>query len=333
MRIVLRCDIGAEHGLGHGVRMRALAQELATHGANVSFVTTTPALEAFVAPFPCQTRSEKCLPLNADVFVVDTKEPWIQAVLETLQARHGNKTKVVRIDHPHTTPDSCDVLIGPCVHWPTETVSALRAAFGDRFLYGWDYVMLAPEVTQQQPIPYEQRRQGPIVFCAGGSDPSGALTKMWQWTQGLALPTEAHFVIGTAFSEKLGIERPWFDSSSRRMPTGVFPPHTYRAELRRAAMAVSLFGITIYESVWYRTPLLMLAHTEENLQGAVYLGQAISTASFSDALSFGNGQEYLCEGIRELWESEQDRTARHHAATGLIDGRGTARVAEAILGL
>ena len=326
MKVLVRTDGGGIHGLGHMVRMRALAQELAAHGCQVAFASNTPeSLAPLVAPFSCTHIATVALQSSSrdyssvDAVIIDTKYPIEEAWYRGFGKALGGK--IVRIDHPHATPDSCDVLVGPCVHWSPETVNTLRASFGERCLYGWDYVMLAPEVTQHQPIPYEQRIQGPIVFCAGGSDPSGALATMAQWCGAMVMQTAWLFLMSQMSTEFYTMQR-W----------GQYIPFD-REHLRKAALVVSLFGITPYECIYYQTPTLMLAHTAENHIGAALLELATPAVRYCSALSAAHGQQYFCETIQNLWAWEKGRTAYHHAAAGLIDGLGTERVAEEILRL
>ena len=327
MNVLIRADCGGVHGLGHSVRMKALAQELAACGASVSFVASTPALKAFVAPFPCvEAWHPNESTRGCDVYVIDTKEEqWGPGEFVRW---HTRGIRVVRIDHPHATSASCDLLIGPCAHWPTETVSTLLASFGNRFLCGWDYAMLAPEVTQHQPIPYAERVNGPIVFCAGGSDPSDVLPKMFNWIRaqgwGWYPDVTKVFAIPAARAEE---PVPKF-----RPTKSYFEPFT-RELLREAALVVSLFGVTAYEAIYFQTPTLLLAHTDENRQGAALLEAATPAVRFCDALSLTHGQERFCLAVQQLWQAEGERYGMHLAASGLIDGRGTERVAEAIMRL
>ncbi len=355
MNIIIRCDIGQEHGLGHAVRCRALAHSLAMHGASVCFVTMTPALVAFVAPFQCEVLVQDSVfqslartPWGFEpfTFVIDTKALAVQNEQQIRRFRDNMAAddKVVRIDHPHATPTSCDLLIGPCNHWEPGTVARLRASFGARFLYGWDYVMLAPEVTQYVPIPYWERKQGPIVFCAGGSDQSGALLKMWQWADDLVLDVPLVFCFGSMATEEVSgwDALPKVYSEKRRHTEAygqachIYAHHWLKPfqheDLRNAALVIGMFGVTCYEAVWYQTPMLCYAHTSENMEGSFQL-QRQSFSIFAKGMMEAETPEAFCRGITLLWEHPSYRPNVSAADAGLMDGRGVERVAEAILGL
>lgn len=326
MNIRIRTDIGGMHGMGHAVRMRALAQELVSSGATVSFLTSTEPLLSFVAPLPCQVKSPECLPLDADVFVVDTKEPWINAVLETVGGRKNTRTQVVRIDHPHATQDSCHLLIGPCAHWCPRTVTRLQKEFGPRFLYGWDYVMLAPEVTEQQPIPYEQRMRGPVGVCAGGSDPGKWLVHMAVWCQGMTATNQWIFLVPSMGTSALsGV--PW-----------VTVRPFERRYLREAALIIGLFGMMVYEALWWQTPMLMLGHTDENVEGA----DALMWASDKAVISIGDIRNHNARTFAACTEAFLPQSRMQYPADlpfmsfrgqDYLDGLGIQRIAEALMHL
>lgn len=317
MRCLIRCDIGAEHGMGHATRCRALAKALASRGAEVVFVTATPALAEFVAPFAC----DNPVLHNDDVMIVDHKTAYRDS---QFNVRRGDN-KVVRIDDHTATSHNCDLLVAPCAHWAPETVSRLRADFGPRFLYGWEYVILDDAVTQQVPVPYAERQDGMIVFCAGGSDPGGAIPKMYHWIKD-SLPTTKKFFLQGAYIDANYVM--WGDIDS----TAQFAAFSLEY-LRHAALIVGLFGTTCYEALWYRTPMLTLAHTEENDWGSLYLG----IQSHHAIMRIGNIDKHHAQSfntaIQFTWDSISQRQQMHDASDGLLDRHGTARVAEAILAL
>lgn len=319
-RMFIRVDMGGEYGLGHAKRCLALAKALKARGAEVLFLTTTPALAAFVTGFPCLPYGEPTL-YATDSIVVDTKghDAVEAAFMGSLRDTLGSK--VVSIDDPLVTPETCDLLIGPCVHWSPATVQGLQAAFGTRFLYGWDYVMLDDEVTSHAPIPYEERQEGPIVLCAGGSDPSMALEKMVRWSGELPKNLSLRFAIPQHARHAYSLT-PW----------GEWMPFS-RHLLREAALVVSMFGVTCYETLWYQTPLLMLSHADENDWGAFYLGRASSDAARRLGPLAAHTAATFTEALLATWNSPYGRPYMHTAAAGLMDGQGIARIATAILEL
>lgn len=305
--ITIRTDMGGNFGMGHAVRSLALAQQLQSHGAYVTFLTSTAPLEDFVAPFPCDTKSNECLPLEADVFIVDTTDGWIQSVLEALRAGEGTNTKVMRIDHPHATASSCHLLVAPVNHWSPERVHYFQTTLGERFLYGWDYVMLTPEVTQMAPMPYSARQgMDGITFCAGGTDPAGILAQMYAWASvGMDIDVPLYFPM-------LG------------------KTEAYRDALRTSAFVVGMMGVTVYEALWYKTPMLVFSRSEEESKDVCTLQfQSNHQIYAAGQYAHWNGPAF-CNLVTALYLATKQRVLE---TASFIDGRGLNRVAEAILAL
>jgi len=308
--------------MGHAVRMRALARALAAQGVDVVFQTSTPMLASFVTPFSC-IDLPGYFPSNIDVLIIDTKayisEAWFY------EWRSLRQCKVVRIDHPHAEPGTCDLLVAPVAHWHHAVVQRLLEGFGERFLYGWDYVMLNEEVTRRDPIPYEMREDN-IILCAGGSDPDNILQKMWDWT------VEADILPGIPLGFCYGKYVP-----PERQPKKSTVPHRYVVPfetrgLAHAKMTVGLFGVTPYECLWYKTPMLMMAHTEENCEGAWNLALASNWACrWLGPIQAMNAKHFKMT-LESFW-FESYRVEMNRATHNLLDGRGIERIADAILAL
>lgn len=330
MKILIRTDIGGPHGLGHAVRCRALARALAAQGAEVRFLTQTTGLLEFMAPmlvdYFVETNSPAFHPQMewCDTIIVDNKLTnlaWYQWL------RQRGKP-LVMIDRIEVSPDFCDMLIAPASHWAPDVVSRLRAGFGDRFLYGWDYVMLDEEVTSQAPVPYEQRQDGPIVFCAGGSDLTGALEKMYQWTRHISVGALLLYCYGTQSQEA--------KTTSRQPPTGAYVlgrvPFS-RAYLREAALVVGLFGVTPYECLWYQTPMLIVGRTVADAADAFNLCLASDWATRYISSIDSMDATHFTTTLTGFWQDTDTRRRMHAASAGLLDGGGVVRVADTILAL
>jgi spore coat polysaccharide biosynthesis predicted glycosyltransferase SpsG len=337
MRIIIRVDIGENHGMGHAVRCKALAHALQARGAEVRFITRTLALrdfcgERFSYEFSLDGDSEHSLLYEAidrweaSILIIDTKYPYLDDSLHYLD---DNVCNIVRIDHPTAREDSCSLLVAPVAHWTTETVARLRQDFGERFLYGWDYVMLDDTVTQHEPIPYDKRAPH-IVFCAGGSDPTGALEQMYVWTEGLHLDYKMLFCFGAQSHGAL--RQRYEDAGGESLCASgnryIVPFH--RDYLRQASLVVTMFGIAPYECLWYQTPALVFAHTDENAIGAQFLQYASESRLCSGGDIRTTDKSLFCNILGIIYAA----TIRQMSVRACqFDGRGVQRVAEAILGL
>ncbi len=323
MNVLIRTDIGGNHGMGHAVRMLALARELQRQGALVSFVTATEALRNYVVPFRCYLQAETAPCCPGDVLILDTKAPDWANDDSALWLRRDAGLRVVRIDHPQASPDSCDLLIGPCAHWDAATVTRLRASFGTRFLYGWEYVLLDPAVAHLAPETVTVREQGPIVFAAGGSDPTGALQAMYDATASYRSTQPLVFLHG-ARSQMLN------PRENVQRASGSIIASFDRSWIRRGRLLVTMFGVTCYEALWWQVPQLIYSHTDENRDGALEFQYACDDVQYchyrgdlhtTDVAMFCT---YLSYGL--------ERSAGGSTVTfpSRFDGQGLSRLATAI---
>ena len=322
MNILIRVDIGAHHGMGHAVRMLALARELQRQGASVTFVTATDALRNYVVPFRCDIgvgpQAVTTPSKRGDILIVDTKaDDWANDNSGLWLTRDAG-LRVVRIDHPYATPEACDLLIGPCTHWDTATVTRLRTSFGTRFLYGWEYVLLDPLLTLMPPVPQEQAVAESIVFTAGGSDPTHALQAMYDLTAPFVSTRQLIFLVGT--------QAPMLETrpgTQRLSPTLV--TSFDRTWIRHAELVVTLFGVTSYEALWWEVPQVIFTHTAENQLGA----RQFAAQHPAMAMCRGDIHHETPETVRQTLEVilEQGPYVPRPAA---FDGLGVQRVAQAI---
>ncbi len=324
MRIAILTDMGGTHGMGHAVRCRALGNVLAQRGAEVLYVTSTISLRQFVAPSPCYLNPALhdgfFQDITADILIVDTKYPYGEH-----HFRAFGVPCMVRIDHPHATAGSCDLLVMPNAHQSHNTEWVLGHRFRERFLYGWDYVMLAPDVVNDIALPYQHRMHGPIVFCAGGSDPYAYLQRMYDLTADIGLD-EGMLLFAQPPLVKIR------ESQKRYTSSHVLPFR--RSLLRNASLVVGMFGVTPYECLYWQTPMLCMGHTPENEMGAEILAErsrgALECMRTIDQMPDG----VFADVIETYWKYTKERQAMHEGAASLaIDGKGIERVADAIMKL
>lgn len=321
MKIVIHSGIGGAWGLGHACRMRALATALLAQGADVSFLVTTPALQDFVAPFP-STLSAYAWPscsTPCDVLVEDV--PPAAAASPWWYTRLREHIRVVRVDAPTATLDTCDALLAPCAHWDDRTVTRLQSAFGKRFLYGWDYVLLEQDVVEMPRVPSADRGDRPVVFAAGGSDPRHLLPQMLAWA-GPPPPVQPWFALVPQYSVTLP-----------PLPTWVEPRVFSRDLLRHAALLVTTFGVTCYEAIYWGIPAFMVASSPSTAEDAVRLMRASRGAVRAVGLPEPDFPDSLRTLIHSLMEQRAERQRMQTASVGLLDGLGAQRAATALLSL
>ena len=338
MTIFFRVDCGGQYGLGHAVRCRTLAQAIHAQAPDVPlvFVTTTHTLRLIVKEIDgkqwrlvvCRDEWQALEAVREeaqrdDVLIFD--EPFdVQWVNSTWRAKLRRALHVVRIDAPHAEQNTCDLLILPGMHHSAETIERLDAAFGERLLIGAEYVMLRDGVADERP--WWPEHCGGIVFATGGSDPGQVMPRLYVMVQELRhrLPlVQRIFALGQtaeAWSLSPPVRAEWI--------TGFHPSYVLRAEL-----FVTLWGATVYESLALGTPVLTIARTEAEAEDAARLDAATDGAVQSLGTLTGLMRETLCDRLVALWQDAKERKRMHYASAGLLDGKGAARVARAVLAL
>ena len=333
MTIYLRTDCGGQWGMGHAMRLHTLAGALhaAAPAVPLVFVTTTAALRDVVGPDGAAWRTHVyatdygalgAMTLRAqpgDVLVLD--QP--QAQERDAAGLHLHDTfRVVRIDAPWATPETCDLLVLPGLHHSFETVEALDAAFGERLLVGAEYVLLRPHAVERHAWPRPDR----LLFCAGGSDPEQALPLLFEMTRGLArslLDVQRLYAMGS-------LAPPWpvQQVDQRAWITGYAPRWLWHAGL-----CLALWGTTVYEALACGTPVVTLARTVREAEDAQRLQEATDGAVHNWGLLSALMREDLCARLHALWRGPGLRAAMHHASEGLLGSGGAGRVAAAVLEL
>lgn len=328
MKVLIRCDVGGQHGLGHATRCHALAHELTMRGAEVAFLTTTPWLSNVVTPYLCLAVKDHDSTDSFDVLIVDSVLDYQQNT-PACWLRERRKM-IVRIDDPHATPETCSLLVMPNMHTPAATLARLHTVFGYHLLVGVDYVMLHHEVTVLPPLPYSERIHGPVVFCTGGSDTDEVLKKMWEWLAPLPRSKRVReFMYSQASSDfflhTLGMTRgdALFREGYQLVPFR-------RRTLRDASLIVTTMGQTVYEALWWQTPVLIVGHTDRHCAAARLLVRFSSrTVGFCDIRTLF-AESFL--RLVTLWiTNESDYTSPILIDGRGMDGRGVERVATRIL--
>jgi spore coat polysaccharide biosynthesis predicted glycosyltransferase SpsG len=330
-RIAIVTAIGGLHGMGHATRCRALADELTSLGGEVLFFTQTPRLYDMLANYKClvsehpMSHARQHMP---NIIVVDQVSKGFipKGMCEGIRK---SGIRVVRIDHLESKENSCDLCVVPNAHQTVVVSKSLAARFGERLLIGWDYVMLDSSVTSIRGASYKKRADGDIYFCAGGSDPSGALPFMIQATTVSSETQKLPKSFGLGRHRDYGMVRTVSKYLSYRI--GPFD----RRKLRESALVVGTFGQTAYECIYWGTPMLCLGHSSDNAAASIELVRASKGAvqTFSSQKISSMDEETFSHFVARGYADKDALMAMHKASKGLIDGKGVHRIATAIMAL
>jgi spore coat polysaccharide biosynthesis predicted glycosyltransferase SpsG len=335
MRIGIRCDAGGDYGLGHISRMNSLVRALKQCDSNteITFYSKTPDLwMSQRSPVNCdivkfaEDESEPRLMRHIyeqaleDVLIIDRKEYYESEILRSVK----KAMRVVCIDMPWARPEECDLLVIPNLHQSPSVLDQLDNLFDDdALLVGSDYILIRDEVLWTRPISYK-RRDNMIAFFAGGSDPCRWLELMYNMSESLTeLLPNIHrlYCIG-----EHGLPLYVRPGDANASVTGY--SHNI---LAKCALAVSTFGVTPYEALHLRTPIITSGHTKQNEVGSQYLSAATEGATCHIPPLDDMMREDFCNYIESIWNDLSLRKDMHHKSAGLVPDDGAINIAERIL--
>lgn len=341
--IGIRCDANSIAGLGHFMRMLALALRLeARDGYQVVFYMQPPIAHiarqllathdfAHVSVPPVTAKPDAALwaahhgthPL--DMLLID--EPYYYPT-ETLQAIR-KETQLIMVDHPWATRDDCDVLLMPNMHLGPETLETLEHTFGDDLIYGRQYVLLG---HVEKLFARRQRFSGlakRIVFITGGSGLFELLTLV-DMTRALhhSMP-DVHkvYLLGNSLAPMSLTADVHLESS--QFLTGFAHEHIATADL-----AVCLFGVSIYECLALGVPVLAIGRDRKDKPETATDPECIQQLQIatSGAVRYGGlwtqvQREWLCLEIGNIVLQAGTLKNMHLQAEGQVERGGAQRIA------
>lgn len=334
----MRCDVGPTRGIGHLMRCLALAEELRGRGAEVLFVSdshTVPwahdqILSRGLAVEPAVWTADEHLALfsrlGLDAVVFDSYDldPAVYAAVR----RAGLPTlAVVDGDLRGAEADLyVDQNLGSELDSPELPAGSIRLA-------GLDYVLLRDEVLALRPAqPPEPRTSAtPRVFAVfGGTDAYGAGPHAVAALAATGLPFDAT-VVAPRPELVDAIQAVPLADGQRVEPIG--PTRRLAAEVVASDLVISASGTSTWELLCLGAVAGLVCVVDNQVLGyeRTVATRAAAGIGVLSALARDPGR-----AVPVLSRLLGDRAERARlAATGwrLVDGKGRARVADALLGL
>jgi spore coat polysaccharide biosynthesis protein SpsF len=325
---LMRCDGGAELGLGHVKRSLALARAFRdTHGLGVVFAMKADQRMADIvtgAGFPVhqwpQGVSEDawvaklCEAIKPIVAIFDTRLEGGAMAVRT--ARNAGILTAV-IDDGSDRRLEADLAFYPPV--PQAKTLEWRGARTQRFI-GWDWAVLGAPA-----LPYRPRTEGAplnILVAMGGSDPRAQTLPAVRAIQRVLGTHTITVAIGSGVD---GRDR--LTQALRQLPgpmTILDGCEDLRPAMAQADLAVAMFGVTAYELSAHGVPSLFLTLTDDHRRSAQVFADAGVGRIVGPA---GCGEDTIAQAVRVLTKDAQGRIEMAAAGLRLVDGRGAARIA------
>ena len=328
---LFRCDGGASIGIGHVIRCRALAATLEARGWRCWFAMTRESAELFGDSKPIVVPAGiKGAPIVAaavtarriDCVVVDHYR--LGAPFE--HAARGGASVVVVIDDLANRRHDCDLIVdsGP----ERRATDYARCGGGNaRFLLGPRYALLRPEFAARRSKPDRAPKADDerLLITLGGADARRLSGRILA-----ALPSaaetglEAVVIIGPANPRRSQLAG---QAAALGVKCLVNPPDLVGL-MAGATMAVTAAGVSCWELACFGVPMVMIVAAENQRASARAVCRAGAAVLFEDTSD--RGLRRLAGVVRALAGDRVRRRRMAMAGRKLIDGRGAARVAEAV---
>lgn len=323
-RFYLYAPAGETLGLGHLRRMLALAEGLRTYAGVDPVIVTGPGSDA---PSICARRGLKAVnagiatavetfrtALAGSTWVLDTKED-VTAPLALLREAGA---RICLVDNHTDARFMADIAVYPVEHLADELE---WKGFTGKLLQGVAYFPLDPSFVRAG---HAVRHLGPrVVVSFGGADPNGLTEMAVEALRGLEWQGELWVVLGPFFRNGTG----QVAAGSARLKT-VRQPADVAEIMAGATLAVTAFGITLYELAYLGVPAVFLNNFPEDER------EARRFAALGTAVGMGY---YAAVGVTEIRRAVEDllkdggrRALMAQRGRRLVDGRGVERLVAAL---
>ena len=358
MKVAFRTDASTRMGTGHVMRCLVLAEALRARGAHAEFICrehqghliATLREHAFpvarlpapssagdagkenyaawlgVSPLEDAEQTMQALPVDdPDWIVVD--HYGLDIEWETrVRARAG---RMLVIDDLADRPHDCDALLDQ--NYATAGGRRHAGLVPERcdLLMGPRYALLAPEYeSYRRTQPPRDGRVRRVLVYFGGADPSNMTG---QALAALSAPAFRHLavdlVIGTNHPHREALEA----EAAARPDTCMHGTRPHLADLMvRADLAIGAGGVTTWERMCLALPSLVVGIAENQRPTNEALAAAGLIQYVGDVRSVGAVE--IRDALTSLIEDRERLARLSSRGRILVDGRGTSRVTDVLLG-
>ena len=328
---VFRCDADGTIGVGHAMRMLALAEAARARGAPCALIARRlPEVIAkrFAALGARVDILGDCAAADFDVAAIaDLARPgaWIvvdapQMTTEQFRALSARSYRVAVFDDGERQAfGAIDLIINPNLA-ATEENYAGRASSGVARALGLEFLPLRAAFAEARPDLH--RGEAPrALITMGGADPGGLTAPIMRAIAPLCGLIELSAVIGPAFLDRKeriqAIKHLNADISILDDPDGL------AEALARHDVVVTMGGVTLWEAAAMQCAIIGVAYgpAQRAAFDAAYAHGAVHAAFDADTLDMDG----LARAVETLARAPVMRRVCGARAGALVDGRGAAR--------
>jgi UDP-2,4-diacetamido-2,4,6-trideoxy-beta-L-altropyranose hydrolase len=320
-RAIFILAAGKADGLGHLRRCVALARAVEVRQTDSLFLVDGPAESCgLLGSYGFQAQAwhgrgaaAATHILGSDAVVVDSYH-WCGDDVSELRGSYSGR--LVILDDLADRRLSADVVVNGAASAAALAYDAMP--IGKRLL-GPRFVLLQPEFAVP-PVIIPAETIDDVIVLAGGGSSSGPIAGDFASVVRTVFPEARIECVVGPFSEP-GAPQPHV--TWRRSPPDLFD------RMKRADLAVSSAGQTMYELAALAVPAVIVATAPNQVPGAAGMADC-GAVRYAGLLSSAIWRKHLVVALAELTH-RPDRRALSERARAAVDGCGAARVAEAIL--
>ncbi|MEV4825839.1 spore coat protein [Micromonospora sp. NPDC049274] len=338
LRIGLRCDAGPQRGVGHLVRCLALAEEFLARGAHVAVFGAVERL-----PWATAELTARGIPLH----------PGPDSPAELVEAARRHELDVLVLDSYELDPAGAGALRAAGVFTLAVIDGDSRGQIADlyldqnfgaestelpgRLLAGSAYALLRDSlITSRPPVPRPATTvsRPRVLAFFGGTDAAGAAPVLTRVLLSTGHPMDLTVVVGRPEIEtELEEITPGRGQIVRPVaPTGSLPSLMIEADL-----VVSAAGTSTWEFCCLGAPAALVCvvdNQRESYTRVVRHGVAVGLGELPELTVAGvpgrAARAAAARTLHGLLSSPQRRAALAARAWSTVDGRGRARVVDAV---
>ena len=313
---------GYNLGIGHIRRSLAIADCLKKHGYyNTSFVIEgPPEVMALVTDNDFSLFDERLLfEQREGIVIVDRKDDITDAVNHF----KDNGLKVCLVDNATDARLYSDLVIYPIAHFRDELD---WNGYGGTKLIGSEFFPLSKEFLVFESSPLEDRRN--ILITMGGADPNNLTLKVMDAIREIG-NARVDIVVGALCKHRKELSE--FENSCEENWRLHYGGRSMPELMSQAAVAISAFGITLYELAFMGVPTIIINNYLEDEKSAEVFarhGSAIALGYHETVTS-----DEIIAAVEKLHSNTtlaMDMSNRGHC---LVDGKGSERTVEALKNL
>lgn len=330
--ILFRCDASLEIGFGHLVRCLALADEVRSQnscrigfalseGSLGSDLVRRHAYEEYFLPSKTDSRASLAAAakkFDASVIVVDVRNDLSDRDLESLK---GKNRLIALLDDLSDRRFAADLAFYPPV---PQVRRADWSRFRGELFVGWEWTILRSQF--RSPLRWKQIGGHSLLITMGGSDPAGITLKAVRALEMVEADFAPVIVLGAGFQQKEALLKSI--ATARRQFTILENVSDMRTQMLQSDLALCAYGMTAFELAASGVPAIYLCLTEDHAESASALDAAGAGRLLGVYTNVSESQ--IAEAVQELLANVEQRARMSLNAQKLIDGKGSARIAEVL---